>query len=185
MKNIYLLCMLTAVISGCTFLLGPRPKLYDNAFIVIKSDNTLILQQSSDKELKDLQQSSDKEMMRIVRTRLNEFTEDELASRGDLKVVPTCGPRTLKITQDIESIGASSLTDINSGFTGRSSTEKKSDDVFLSTSTTIEDCESGKKLVKFSYQNNGRDLIQVIKYLASLNISYAYSYQYGPHGPRP
>lgn len=174
MKNIYLLCILTAVISGCSIFLGPKPKLYDNAFVVINSDNTLILQQSSDKEFKGLQQSGDKEMMRIIRTRLNEFTEDELASRGDLKVVPACGPRTLKIIQDIESVSVSSLAEF-----GRKSFTK-SDDIHVSISTAVEDCESGKKLVKFSYQNKGQDIIKVVKALASWNVSYAYGYQYGP-----
>lgn len=184
MKNIYLLCMLLlTVISGCSTFRGPPgPKLYDHAFIVVNSDNTLLQQQSSDKELKELQQSGGKDMLRIVRTRLNEFTEDELASQGDLKVVSVCGPRTLKITQDIVSISASSLTDIKVGFMGGSATGKKSDDVFVSISTTIEDCESGIKLVKYSYHNNGRELIAVVKDIASDNVSKAYDYQYGPPG---
>jgi hypothetical protein len=178
MKSIYLLCLLLlTVISGCSIFRGPPgPKLYDNVLIVINSDNTLLQQQSSDKEFKELQQSGDKDMMRIVRTRLNEFSEDELASHGDLKVVPACGPRTLKIIQDIESISVSSLVEA-----GRKSFTK-SDDIHVSISTSIEDCESGKKLGKFSHQYNGQDLVAVVKYIASWDVSDAYEYQYGPPG---
>lgn len=177
MKNLWLLSFLIAAISGCSHFKGsPSPKLYDNAFIVITNENTLV-HQSSDQELKNLQQSDDKEMMRIVRARLTEFTEDELASRGDLKIVSSCQPRTLKITQDIESIIATSLAKVKLGWWFSASGEK-SDDIQVSINTSIEDCESGKKLAKFSEDNHGQDLISVLKDIASDNVSNAYKYQH-------
>jgi predicted secreted protein len=176
--------LLITIFSGCTvfrdLFLQPLPKQYDNAFILIKSENALVQQQSSDKEFKGLQQTNDKDILRVAHARLNESTEDELASQGDLKVVTACKTRTLKITQDIENINVSSLVQVKRGFWRWStSTGTQSDDIHVSISTTIEDCESGKKLAKFTYENNGQDLIAIIRKLASWNVTKAYEYQYG------
>jgi hypothetical protein len=182
MKRCFLLFILIAVLSGCAvvrntiavFKRPPGPKLYDNAFIVVKSDNPLLLQKSSDKEFKELKHLVDKDMLRIIHTRLNEFTEDELQSQGDLKVVTECKSRTLRITQDIASISSGSATNVKDG------QRLLSDNILVLISTTIDDCESGKRLIKFTNEGDGRDIIAIVKNIASDSVSRAYEYQHGP-----
>jgi hypothetical protein len=119
-----------------------------------------------------------KEFMPIVPERLKEYTEAEVAVQGGLKVVPTCGPKTLKMTQDIESISVGSKADMSFNIFRSSATASKSDDIRISINTFIIDCESGKKLVTFSYQNKGQDLIVILKELAKWNVQYLYDCQY-------
>ena len=178
-NNIHILVFLiiNVTLLGCaTISKEPGPKLYDNATFSIISDNTLLVPQTTDS----------KDFMRIILTRLSEFTDTEIKEQGGLNVVPLCGPRTLKITQDIASIVVSSVNEV---FIGRFLsylvkglvTSTKNDDVSISINTSVVDCESGKKLGAVSYQSaRGKNPIDLLKELAALNVYYAYSYQYGP-----
>jgi|GEM_PF-3174053 len=158
------------VLSGCAT--GPAgPRLYDNAVIVINSENALLLQQQIDHNF-----------MRIVNIRMNEFAADAIAAYGDLKVVPACGPRTMKIMQDVQSLSITNLVEISPGFWSTKS--KKKDNVRALVGTTVTDCETGVRLGKIANSEDGQDPFAVLRKLVRENISDAYDYQNGPR-PKP
>jgi hypothetical protein len=162
--------LLIATISGCSsFRKPPGPKLYDYAFVVIKSDATVVTTQAEENDV-----------LRIAHLRLSEFTSDELSARGDLKAVQMCGPRTLKITEDIQSIGTESAVSVKHKLFWSRSTGEQHEDFRVSINTIVEDCVTGKRLESFTYDNHGIDLVAVLKTLASWNVSEAYRYQHGP-----
>ena len=171
MKTISLLILFSiTAISGCAKSRGPMgPKLYDNAFVVIKSNATAVRTQTDDKDI-----------LRVTHTRLGEFTSDELVAQGDLKPVQTCGPRTLKITQDIQSLGTESAIIVKHKLFSTRTIGEQHDDFRVSINTTIEDCETGKRFETFTYDNHGIDLVEVLKTLASWNVAEAYRFQHGP-----
>jgi len=173
MKRLIVLVAMTILVSGCASFRGePGPKLYDNATISIVSDNIL------------LPQTIDKDFTQIVIMRLNEFTKSEIERQGNLEVAPECAPRTLKITQEITSIVVSSISEVHTGFLPfqifrGSATATKGDDIAISTSTSVYDCESGKKLGAYDYTTNNPNPIDLLKYLAAVNVSFVYRYQHG------
>jgi hypothetical protein len=64
--------VINVTLLGCATFRGELgPKLYDNATSLIISDNTLLLPQTTDKDF-----------MRIVLTRLSEFTDTEIKGQG-------------------------------------------------------------------------------------------------------
>jgi hypothetical protein len=170
MKKIFTVVLIALTLSACSIFRGPpEPKLYDNATLVITSNNVLLTPQTLDNEF-----------MRTVRARLNGYTESELASEGDLKVVQTCGPRTLKIVQDIASVNIGSHTDVSLGFFFRSATTKTSSDISVSITEVVEDCETGRKLFDSSDSRDGDDIVTILSDLAHRSVKNAYEYQRRP-----
>lgn len=160
--------MSVVLFAGCATRTGP--KLYDNAMLVVTTENAMLAQQ----------QPRDSDFMRTLTLRLNEFTEAELAANGDLKSVKACGPRTMQIVQDLESLNIGNVTEVSGGFFRRSATAVKNDDVRMSIGTKVIDCATGAQLMKFSYQNNGPDPFEVLKKLARWNVREAYVQQLAP-----
>jgi hypothetical protein len=119
---------------------------------VIKSDATVVTTQAEENDV-----------LRMAHLRLNEFTSDELAARGDLKAVQMCGPRTLKITEDIQSIGTESAVSVKHKLFWSRSTGEQHEDFRVSINTIVEDCVTGKRLESFTYDNHGIDLVAVLK----------------------
>lgn len=167
--NTFKLVMVASIafISGCHKApIAAKPKLYDNAVVVVKTDKAIV----------NLSGENDtKAMMNLVQTRLAEYTVDELIAQGDMKAILQCQPRTLRIIQDVESVSSASSWSVSRGW-NRGSFSKNAD-VKVSISTTIEDCESGNRFQKFTYENNEPDLLSVIRTLASWNVGVAYRYQ--------
>lgn len=166
MKNtkLTLIIFVASLFAGCHHALAP--KLYDNVVIVVKTEKTVT----------NLSDKGDvKEVISLVQARLAEYTEDALFSQGDMKVIRQCQPRAMRIIQDVESISANSSWNV--GKRGWSAWANKNTDIKVSISTTIEDCETGNRIQKFTYENNGSELLDVIRTLASWNVDVAYENQ--------
>lgn len=172
-------CSLAAIVilaftlSGCALNQLTKPIIYDNATISIVTDNVLLFPQMSEKEF-----------IKILATRLTDFTTAEIAKQGNLKVTPACGPRTLKVVQEITGITANTVTDISTGFFlfqlfRGSATSTKSDNISINTTTTVFDCESGKTLGIQNYQYDGPNPIESLQAIAWYNVWYTYTHQRG------
>jgi hypothetical protein len=168
-EKIFTVALVVLALSACSIFRGPPgPKLYDNATLVITSNNVLLTPQTLDNEF-----------MRTVRARLNGYTESELASEGDLKLVQTCGPRTLKIVQDIASVNIGSHTHVSLGLF-LSATAKTISDISVSITEVVEDCETGRKLFDSSDSKDGADIATILSDLAHRSVKEAYDYQRRP-----
>ncbi len=169
MKTLSIMAGLLLLSACATFRGPPGPKLYDNIVLVTMSENVLLVPQSIEKEF-----------IRVMSTRQTEFSQTEVAKQGDLRVVPACGPRTMKVTQDITGVAMSDVTKLSYWIFRPTAT--KTDEVRVTINTTVEDCETGKRLGIHSESENGTDPASVLSSLASSDISIAYSYQ---RAPRP
>lgn len=176
MKNKLIICGAIASLSGCAAMKGPPgPKLYDNVTIAVTSENALVVPSTVDKDF-----------MRILTARMTQFTEQEISSQGDLQIAQACGPRTLKLSQDIASVTLSGQAYTSGSMNPfrASVTTTKGDDVRIMIDMVVQDCETGKKLYTYSYSHNGLDAAQVLKDHASWNVSYMYSLQHGPRSAK-
>jgi hypothetical protein len=146
---------------------------YYNATLSVVSDNVLLFPQTQDKEF-----------IKILASRLNDVTKAEIENRGSLKVIPACGPRTLKVVQEITGITANTVTDVSTGFFvfqlfRGSATSTKSDMIYINTTTSVIDCENGKTLGAYSYQGYGQSPIETLQSIAAYNVYYVYDHQRG------
>jgi hypothetical protein len=177
MTKIILLCVLLAMVSCAPLARLHRetlPIMYDNTTVSVVTDNVLLFPQMSDKEF-----------MKILSSRLNDATKAEIAKQGRLKVISACGPKTLKIVQEITGITVNTVTDVSTGFFlfqlfRGSATSTKSDNFSINTTTTVIDCESSKTLGVQNYQYDGQNPIESLQAIAWYNVWYAYTHQRGP-----
>lgn len=149
------------------------PIKYDNVTVSVKADNVLYFPPMQDKEF-----------VKILTARLNDSTISEIASQGNLRVNSSCGSRTLKVIQEVTGISVNTVTDVNTGFFlfqlfRGSATSTKSDIIYINTTTSVIDCESGKILGTYAYQNYGQNPVEILQGLASYNVWYVYSHQRG------
>ena len=167
---VFLLCL-----SACSVFRGPPgPKIYDNATVVVVSDKLISRPPITESEL-----------LKNIRLRYADFTEAALQSEGDLKVVSKCGPRTLKITQDLETITFGRAVEVSStGFFQRDAKSKSNDDVFLSINTIVEDCETGERLGSRVYNAKGPDLVPAMREVTNDSVSVAYKFQQQRRNPK-
>jgi hypothetical protein len=165
------------IIMGC----GPinrmqkamEPIKYDNVIVSVVADNVLFFPPMQDKEF-----------MQILTSRLSDSTISEITRQGNLKVVKSCEPRTLKVIQEVTGVSANTVTDVSTGFFlfqlfRGSATSTKSDYIYIDTTTSVMDCESSKVLGVYPYQNYGQNPIEILRGLALYNVWYVYSHQRG------
>lgn len=157
------MALLSLALSACTTTRGP--KLYDNLTLVVKTENTLIVPTSTDREF-----------LKIVSARLQDFTETAVNAEGDLKVTGACGPRTLRIVQDLVSVSLGSQSEYTTGFV--SAKTKTQQDLHVSASITIQDCELGKNLWKSVETESGQNPSEILQGLAEKGVSEAYGVQF-------
>ena len=124
--------------------------------------------------------TQDKEFLKILTDRLNESTIYEISSQGDLKVTESCVPRTLKAVQEVTGVSVASVTDVNTGFFlfqlfRGSATATKTDAVYINTTTSVFDCETGKLLGTYPSQGYGNNPIEALQAVAAYNMYYVYS----------
>ena len=174
MKKIIVVCLLVALVGliGCASLQRARlPIMYDNAVVSVITDNVLLFPQTQDKEF-----------IKILASRLNDVTKAEIENRGSLKVTPACGPRTLKVVQEITGITvtANTVTNVEArSFVRSSATSTKSDMIYINTTTSVIDCENGKTLGAYSYQGYGQSPIETLQGIAADNVDHVYEHQRG------
>ncbi|MFA6498235.1 MAG: hypothetical protein WCV64_02755 [Desulfurivibrionaceae bacterium] len=84
-----------------------------------------------------------KEFIETIRARAITITQDELAKQGDMTPVDACGPKVMKVTQDITAISMSQNLVVSRGFFGAITQDTKQE-VNISTSLKLEDCQTGK-----------------------------------------
>lgn len=176
MKKIIVACLLVGLM-GCAPLVrlhrATLPILYDNAAISVVTDNVLLFPQTQDRDF-----------IKILSSRLNDATKTEIENRGSLKVISACGPRTLRVVQEITGITANTVTDVSTGFFvfqlfRGSATSTKSDMIYINTTTSVIDCESGKTMGSYNYQGYGQSPIETLQSIAAYNVYYVYEHQRG------
>lgn len=87
-----------------------------------------------------------------------------------------CGPRTMRIVQDIASINLGGQSDYRPGFiTG---TKKTNQDIEIATLIRIEDCETGKILYRGDETERGNTPYEVIRSLVESAVSSAYEFEF-------
>ncbi len=159
-----------ATVSLLTVACAARPtghKIYDKVVLVSKTDNILLSPSNISPEF-----------IKIFSARIHDFSETELTSQGDLELVTSCGPRTLKVMQDVASLGVGSQSEAStSGFFVPKATAKASSEITVTITTTITDCETNKILKKFTYSNNGQDPAAVLQTISNWNIYEVYQRQ--------
>jgi len=177
MKKLAVTLIISLFLASC----GPLQRLhqsalpvkYDNVMISVTADNVLFFPPMQDKEF-----------MKIVTSRLTDSTKSEVASQGNYKLVSSCGPRTIKLTQEITGLTANTVTNVRTGFFlfqifSGSATSTKGDIIYIDTDTKVIDCESGNTLNTYKYQNYGINPLEIIQGIAFYNVWYAYSHQRG------
>ena len=177
MKRIMILLILFVMLASCGFLdrlqRESSPILYDNIIISIVTDKALVFSKMSDKDF-----------LPTLSSQLNNFTKAEIAQQGSLKVTSVCEPRTLKVVQEVTGVTINTVTDVQTGFIlsqllRGTANSKTSDKIYINTTTTIVDCESGKELGSYNYQSEGQNPIESLQTIAAYNVYYAYAHQRG------
>lgn len=178
MKKIIIVAVLFVALVGCApwarLQRKSLPILYDKATISTVADNVLLYPPSPDS----------KELTRVISLRLNEEAETAIAARGNMKIVPVCGPRTLRVVQKVTSITGNTITDTVTGFfvfqlLRGSATSTKNDMLYINTATSIADCESGEVFGTYPYQGYGQNPIETLQNIATYNVYYIYEHQRG------
>lgn len=173
MKKIILVAVILIFIIGCARLNSLRPILYDNITYSIVTDNILLHTPANDKNI-----------IPVLATRLNDFTKVEITNQGNLKIIPSCGPRTIKIVQEITGYTINSVTNVSTGFVpffifrGHATTTT-GDNIIINTTASIIDCESEKILGTYNYYNEGPNPVDVLQAIAWYNVTCVYTHQRG------
>jgi hypothetical protein len=177
MKKTVILLILSLILTSCGNFARvekePAPILYDNIMISIVTDKAIVFPKMSDKDF-----------LSTVSSQLNNFTKAEIVKQGSLKVTSVCEHRTLKIVQEVTGITANTVTDAQTGFIlfqlFRGTVNSKTKDIiYINTTATIVDCESGKELGSYNYQSEGQNPIESLQTIAAYNVYYAYAHQRG------
>lgn len=177
MKKILILSFVSLILISCEPIRKIQrismPVNYDNIIISITTENALMFTQGTDKNF-----------LPLLSSRLKDITQTEISKQGNLIIVSTCGPRTLKFTQEITGITMTTVTDVNTGFLPfqiirGSATSTKSDVISVNTTAIISDCETGKILGSYPYQSSGQNPVDALQSLAYYNVYYAYNHQRG------
>ncbi len=167
MRNKLILCGTVAALSACSTIGTYGDKAYDNAVLVVVTENALLIPTTIDKDF-----------IKLIGDRLNKFTALEFERLGRLQLTDKCGPRTLKVTQEVSGLTISGLTQSTAGgFFKPSVTTSKNDEVRATIDLTVQDCETGKKFRTYSYTHSGKDPAQVLKDFAGWNAGYAHRHQ--------
>lgn len=146
---------------------GKGEKIYDKIFVVVKSDDVILVPQSLTKELA---QSTSR--------RLIEFAMDRAEEEGAFAIAKECGPRTLMLTLDIVSITSNSeATASRAFFSGNiNSSEKKN--FIVGITSAIRDCVTERLLIKSSNSEDGKEPLEIISRLADNAVQDAIKRQY-------
>lgn len=165
MKRVYLAALM-ALIAGCSTFRGPPgPKMYDSITVVHTTDKTL------------LAPGIDQEFMRVFRARMTDYTEREIAAKGDLKLVNQCGPRTLQVSVDF--IGINIDTKISKSLFRPLGSGMQSDNTRVTFNTVIRDCTSKRILSDDTNTTDDEDTFKVLKEIAHWSIRDTYKFQHG------
>ena len=155
---------------------GPPIILYDHAIVSVTADNVLSFPNT---------QASDKDFLKSVSTRLAELTKTEIASVGKMGEVAECGPKTMKIIQEITGVKIDTVT-YHQGkffvaqiFTPGSGTSTKNDIFYIDTITKLVDCETGKTLDTYNHHDDGPNILDVLKNVALSSVYFACDHQKG------
>jgi hypothetical protein len=177
MKKIVTLVIIGLIIIGCAPIHrlqnSSKPVMYDNVIISIATDNLLLFPQTTDKDF-----------IPLLSSHLNDATKNEILRQGNLKVTSSCAPRTLKANQEITGMTVNTVTDVNTGFfifqllRGKA-TSTQSNIIYINTTMTILDCETGKILGSYPYQFSGQNPIDILQDIASYNVYNIYDNQRG------
>lgn len=154
----------TLFLTGCA-IKPSGPKLYNNAILATKANNTLVVPS-------DLA----KDFLETIRIRVEAITQVELLKQGDMGAVEVCGPQVMKFTQDITQVAMSQNVYAKRGFLGGVTQDTKQA-VTISTNLKIEDCLTGKILYSYDYTESGDNPMQVLQNLVSYNMYLAYQNQ--------
>jgi hypothetical protein len=175
MKKIMFAAFMLTFLAGCAGFdrLMPIFILYDNITYSIVTDKILVHPPTNDNNI-----------IPVLATRLNDFTKTEIEKQGNLKITSSCGPRTMKIVQDITGYTINSVTNVSTGFLPffiirGQSTATTGDNIIINTTASIIDCESGKILRTYNYSNEGPNPVDVLQDIAWYNVNYAYKHRRG------
>ena len=166
MKKIIFATM--ALLSGCmTMTTTKGMKLYDNVVIEIITDNALLSPQNIDKDFIDK-----------FHNRMIDLSESVIAKKGNFNIVSQCGPRTTKIILDVTNISIGNYVRSSIGFWPGSSVAVEKNNFKINASSTLVDCVTGRKFGKDSYNEDGDDIMNVMKQIASNAMGDAYDFQF-------
>lgn len=163
-----LITLTTVALCGCAAVNRPPPvRLYDSAVLSVRSDGVITVPTDLSKEF-----------IETIRARAAAMSLSELSTQSDLNSVGQCGPRTMRVRQEITAIAISqNVTASRSFISGNVSSDAKQD-ISITTSLRIEDCSDGRLVHSYDYTSNGTNPAQILSTLVSYNIYLADYYKH-------
>jgi hypothetical protein len=157
--------LVALALAGCASK-PTGPKLFDSANLVVKADGAITVPPDLSKDF-----------VETIRSRTVLIAKSELAKQGDMTQADSCGPRVMKVVQDISAISMSQNLSASRGLFGGVTQDTKQE-VNISTSLRLEDCQTGKLLYSYDYAVTGNNPAQILQTLVEYNIYLAYRSQY-------
>mgnify|MGYP003385364679 CR=1 FL=1 len=154
-----------ATTAGCASK-PTGPKLYNDVFLVTKADGVITVPVNLSKEF-----------IESIRARAAKIAQTEVAQQGDMNIVESCGPKVMKVVQEITSVSMSENLVSSFGFFGGVTQDTKQE-TRISTSMRVEDCQSGKLIFAYDFDKKGTNPAEILLSAVNHNISRAYRYQY-------
>lgn len=143
-------------------------KTYEKIYVSVKADNAILFPSSLSKEL-----------IESTSRRLVEFANDRAEDKGAFTISSECGPQTLMLLFDIVSITSNTEAVASRAFFSGNISSTAKGGLSIGITSTIRDCITGKRLIKTSSYEDGKEPVDIFRSLVDDPVDRAVKLQSG------